>query len=507
VTPARRTLVLGAVVLAAAVAAWAAWWRHAPRPSILLITVDTLRPDRLGCYGHPTNRTPAIDRLAREGAIFERAYCDTPWTTGSMSSVMTGYYPAHHGLRLPTNKLGPEAVTLAEILHAQGFQTGAVIASFPLDSVYGLDQGFETYDDTFTLPMIDDPDASIAHLESQLPDDPTEQAKFIEQKFKNDAYRPDEEVTDAAITWVDTVRDGSRPFFLWVHYFGPHEKLFGNKSFVEQEPRIVKEYDPDVEANDRAVGRLLDHLRARDLLDGTLVVLHADHGQNLGESEYVGHSTRLDDASVRIPLIVRYPQRLTPGTRRRDVVRNVDILPTVLDVARTTGVGGFDGRSLLPSFFGYGPVDAPADQQVAYFETYVPTIVFAPLSIPDVGWLLGPVERHGVRTPDWKLVTRSFAGPCTWGNFPSRDPFGAWSLQNAKELPATRCAELGQVELLRAGADDVLAPAVPEPADVLAKLRAEIDKHVARVGGAARDGSFALSPEQERKLKSLGYLQ
>jgi len=464
-----------------------------------------LRPDRLGCYGHPTNATPSIDRLAHEGTIFDRAYCDVPWTTGSMSSVMTGNYSQHHGLRLPADKLDPKALTLAEILNARGFQTGAIIGSFPLDSVYGLDQGFEIYDDEFTVPMIRDPGTKVAHVESHLPDDPQKQAEFILEKFRNDAYRPDEEVTDAAIRWLETRRDG-RPFFLWVHYFGPHEKLEGDRGFVEQEPRIVAAYDGDVEANDRAVGRLLDDLRKRKILDDTLVILHSDHGQNLGENEYVGHSILLDDASVRIPLIVRYPRRMPARKVNRDIAHNIDIMPTILDVTGTEGIEGLEGRSLIPSWFGARAVDPL--KQVAYFETYMSTIIYAPLAVRGVGTLLGPVERHGVRTPEWKLVEHSFTGACTWGGTPQRDPFGTWSSPGSKPLTAERCAELNKHELFRESENTggrLEEPKDPSP-DVLVSLRASIQKY-SRRDEAATGGRFQLSPEQERKLKSLGYLQ
>lgn len=475
--------------------------RDAP-PSVLLITVDTLRPDRLGCYGHPTNRTPAIDRLAHEGALFEHAYCDTPWTTASMSSVMTGLLPNAHGLRLPINKLPPTALTMAELLQVNGYQTGAIIGSFPLDSVYGLDQGFETYDDQFSQPMIAVAGAPIEHMESQLPEDQTAQADFIRKKWQNDAYRPDEDVTSAAIAWLEGRRAEQR-FLLWVHYFGPHEKLRGDVSFVEQEPDIVKVYDADVEASDRAVGRLLDHLRATDMLDRTLVILHADHGQNLGEENYVGHSIRLDEPSVRIPMIVRYPKRVPAGTRSASLVRNIDILPTVLGEARIGGVRGLAGRSL----FAVGPSAAPTD--VAYFETYVPTIVYEPLTKPGIGTLLGPVERHGVRTPLWKMVEHRFTGPCSWGAAPTRDPFGAWTVRDPKPLDASRCAELGRTDLYAAswGGPFGLAIAPDQPPDVVKYLHTQIREHADRVGADTGEGTFSLSPEQEQKLKSLGYLQ
>lgn len=495
-------LALAAVVLALSYLSG----RSGSRPSILLITIDTLRPDRLGCYGHPTNRTPAIDQLAQEGMLFERAYCDVPWTTGSMASVMTGRYSNEHGLRLPIYKLDPKAVTMAELLHARGFQTGAIIGSFPLDSVYGLDQGFETYDDEFSMPMIAVPGVPVQRIESKLPEQRDEQAAFITEKFKNDAYRPDEDVTDAAIRWLDTVRDG-RPFLLWVHYFGPHEKLRGDSSFVSQEPDIVAAYDPDVEAADRAVGRLLDRLRALRILDDTMVILHADHGQNLGEHDYVGHSLRLDEVSVRIPLIVRYPRLVPPGVRRRDIARNIDILPTVLDVSATQAEGT-SGRSLVPSRADPSGLRVPADRQIAYFETYVPAITYVPMTTHELGTVLGPMRRLGVRTAGWKLLTDEMVGPCTRGEAPERDPFGTWILQNPVALDAERCEEIRTTELYRESDSPSrgLELSATHPPDVVAELRAVIRKHSDQET-ASVDGKFTLSPEQERKLKSLGYLQ
>jgi hypothetical protein len=150
----------------------------------------------------------------------------------------------------------------------------------------------------------------------------------------------------------------------------------------------------------------------------------------------------------------------------------------------------------------------PREQQIAYFETYVPTIVFAPLTIEGVGTVLGPIARHGIRTPDWKLVVRSFVGPCTWGAAPSRDPFGTWSVQNATALSAERCAELGQTELYRSsdGAPDGVETSTTQPPEIVATLKSAIAAFSAGAGDG-NAGQFTLSDEQERKLKSLGYLQ
>jgi hypothetical protein len=477
---------------------------HSKPPSVLLITIDTLRPDRLACYGHPTNKTPAIDRLAHEGMMFERAYCDMPWTTGSMASVMTGRYSDEHGLREPSHKLSPTVTTMAQILQARGVQTGAVIGSFPLDSLYGLDRGFETYDDEFSAPLIVVPNAPTTRMGAELPEDMEAQAAFINEKLKNDWYRPDEDVTDTAIRWLDTTHD-ERPFFLWVHYFGPHEKLQGDRNFVEQESQIIDAYDGDVEATDRAVGRLLDHLRNLDLLDHVLVILHADHGQNLGEHDYVGHTLRLDEVAVRIPLIVRYPAAVPAGLRRHDVARNVDILPTVLD-AWQTPTGRRPGRSLLPSPTDPLGLRVPETAQIAYFETFITRYSFVPLNIPGTGPVLGAMERRGVRTPEWKQLTDEMVAGCSRGEAAYRDPFGAWALQNPVVLDEDACRRIRTTEAYReADPERGLEPSGPPPVDVAMRLQAVIEAH--RALRPVEGNTFTLTPEQEHKLRSLGYLQ
>jgi len=488
----------------AAAAGAAAFWLLPHRPSVVLITIDALRPDRLGAYGHTNNRTPAIDRLAREGMLFETAYCDMPWTTGSMSSVMTGQYSSSHGVQLPTTKLKPEAVTMAEILLAEGYQTGAVVASFPLDSVYGLDQGFETYSDEFSMPMIATADTPVEHVESRSPEGDGTGNKATLKKFQNDAYRPDEDVTDAAIHWLETIR-GDRPFFLWVHYFGPHEKLRGDVGFVDQEPAIVKAYDPDVEAADRAVGRFVDRLRSLELLDETLLVVHADHGQNLGEQGFVGHGLRIDEATVRIPLILRYPARIRAGLRRVDTAHNVDILPTVLAAVGLKNQGPA-GRSLLPSHADPRGAYTPADQQIAYFETLLPAMIHVPLLVPQYWTVLGPVKRSGLRTPEWRFVNDQVVGACNYGGTPHRDPFGAWILPDAKPLEASKCEKIQSTMLYAVSSLGDREPDVSKQhPDVVAKLATLLQQHAEQKADLA--SQFNLSPVQQEKLRSLGYLK
>jgi arylsulfatase A-like enzyme len=478
----------------------------------VLITIDTLRPDRLGAYGH-TNHTPALDRLASEGTFFRTAYCDMPWTTGSMSSVMTGQYSSSHGVNLPSMKLKPEAVTMAEILGSKGYRTGAIVGSFPLDSVYGLDQGFETYDDEFSMPMIAVTGEKTVHVPVQ---DPNEEG-FVLRKFKNDAYRPDEGVTDAAIhwmrghstrgSWVERLKNkiSGDPYFLWIHYFGPHEKLKGDVGILQQEPDIVKAYDGDVEKSDKAVGRLFDEMRSLGMLDGALVIVHADHGQNLGEFGVIGHGLRVDEATVRIPMILRYPTRIAPGVVREDVAHNIDILPTVLDVTGIGEVPGLAGRSLLPTAEDPRGEKVPAEKQVAYFATNLTTILLQPLLVPGYWSVLGPVKRSGMRTLEWRFVDDQVVGECSHGGNATRGPFGEWKLPDGKPLEREKCESIRVGYLYPVSVLGDKQPNVVKDFPVVEKeLRTKLDVHASHRSPLA--SPLELSPEQEEKLKSLGYV-
>jgi arylsulfatase A-like enzyme len=402
------------------------------------------------------------------------------------------------------HKLRPESVTIAELLQARGYQTGAIIGSFPLDSVYGLDQGFETYDDEFDRPMFAAAGYPVGRVESKLPDDPKELTDFVAKKLRNDAYRSDESVTGAAIRWLDNVRDG-RPFFLWVHYFGPHEKFHDGISFVDQEPEIVAAYDADVEAADRAVGRLLEHLRELRLIDDSLIILHADHGQSLGEHDgYVGHGFSIEDESVRIPLLLRYPRRIGAGIRRRDLGRNIDLLPTILEAVDREQAPDLSGRSLLPPSGDPEGAKVPPERQTAYFETYLTTIRFLPIEDPELGVVLGPANLTGVRTPRWRLMTWTVAGPCSRGD-PVRDAFGKWEQANPEGVDEARCRQIHKTKLFGTADDGSSREQSAEHPDVVTALEAILSLHVAQSSDAGR--RFTLSPEQEQKLKSLGYLQ
>jgi arylsulfatase A-like enzyme len=466
------------------------------QPNVLLVTVDTLRPDRLSAYGYRGHETPHVDRLAAEGALFENAWTDTPWTTPSMASVMTGVYPTRHGFRSTnTNRLDPENLTLAEILGASGYATAAVIGSFPLDAVFQLDQGFDHYDDSFTTPIWIHPDVESGHLESEFRDVPEEQAMFTMAKAMNDSRRTDEEVTEAAAKWLREAP--SRPFFLWVHYFGPHSKPDWRVPEHERLRRQLARYAPDVQIVDRELGRLLDVLEDTGGAADSLVIFHADHGESLGENDYVGHGQLLNDASMRIPLILRWPGRIAAGRRIDELARNVDILPTVLEAARIPVPEALSGRSLLP-LASKAPLHWLArlrdGDPVAYMETYYPAHgAFAAQVRTSDGteYKVGAIRR-GVRRGRWQLV-RTEPRPLMDVSDPSWD-----------EIPEAARARLRREELFDLQAEDPgaedLAAAQPK---TLESLRRLLDARIAEEGsGSPR---LELDDEKRLRLESLGY--
>ncbi len=277
------------------------------RLNVLLITLDTTRADHLGSYGYESIETPNIDRLAAEGVLYDRCYTPVPVTLPAHLSILSGTYPAYHGVHENAGfYVAEEIETLAEILSDQGYSTAAFVGAYPLDSQTGLDQGFDLYDD---------------HYESSL-----ERGRHPLLRGLFDE-RPAAEVVKAALGWLDTPR--REPFFVWTHFFDPHQP--------QQPPSPYREryadapYDGEIAAVDEAVGQLVERLAKRSLLERTLVVLTADHGEGLGDHGELTHALLLYSSTVRVPLIVRDPRRKTANSRVSTTVSLVDILPTVLD--------------------------------------------------------------------------------------------------------------------------------------------------------------------------------
>ena len=289
---------------------------------MLLVSVDTLRADRLGSYGYQAASTPVLDALAARGLRFEQAATVTPLTLPAHTSLLSGTFPAFHGVRDNGSFYVSDTITtLAEVLQSRGYRTGGFIGAFVLDHRWGIAQGFDHYFDAFDLSNFD----MAAGLDA--------------------AQRPGSEVVDHALSWLDEERE--RPFFAWVHLYDPHSPYTPPEPYRSRFPATMQgAYDGEVAATDAQIGRLLDHLQASRRLDNTIVVVVADHGESLGEHGEQQHGFFVYDAAVRIPLIVAgpgVPARVVP-----DQVRIVDVMPTVLDLVGAEVPSEVQGVSLVP---------------------------------------------------------------------------------------------------------------------------------------------------------------
>jgi len=298
----------------------AACHRPPPRPNVVLISIDTLRADRLGCYGYAGAETPAFDALARQGTLFRRAYSPLPLTLPAHATMLTGLEPPAHGLvdnGLTAVALG--APTLAERLQAAGYDTAAFVAAFVLNRVFGLDRGFDLYDDG--------------------PPAETE----LQGLFHGVADA--RERLDAALAWL--ARPRARPFFLFLHLYDVHAPHVAPGPFARR--FASRPYDGEVAYVDSQVRRLLDVLEARGLASHTLVILTADHGESLGDHGEQTHGILVYDATLHVPLILRLPGNVPAGRVVEDPVGLADLTPTVLDLLGLPPSGPSHGRAQLGS--------------------------------------------------------------------------------------------------------------------------------------------------------------
>lgn len=348
----RQQLVTAGAVAALLGTAWLLWPQHQPRrPNVLLITIDTLRADHVGAYGYAAARTPALDQLAREGVLCRDVVASAPITMPSHASLLTGLYPPAHGVRdNGSAALAPSIVTLAERLQAAGYATQAFVSAVVLSRLYGLDQGFATYDDDLAAE-----DAPRLFMIRDRP-----------------AARTSAQVLEWFTQWQ--ARPDRAPFFTWVHFFDPHQPL---EAPAEDARGAASPYDAEITAADRGVGRILDALRAGGVLDDTIVILTADHGESLGEHGEATHAVFVYDATVRVPLLVRYPARFAPGRVYEGPVRHVDVVPTLLGMLDLPGGHETQGTDLASAW--RGEVAPPALTQ--YSESLLSELGFgmAPL--------------------------------------------------------------------------------------------------------------------------------
>jgi arylsulfatase A-like enzyme/Tfp pilus assembly protein PilF len=339
--PIFRRLTLILTVLAAFPAA--AQTPAKPALNVVLITIDTLRADHLGCYGYKQIKTPNIDGLAAEGARFERAFAVVPVTLPSHSSMLTGTYPMLSGMHdFSGNKLSPLQPTMASVLKQAGYQTGAVIAAAVLDSRFGLNQGFDFYYDHFEFSRLDE--ANLDEME-----------------------RPGNAVADVALDWLG--KNSQKKFFLWMHLYDPHFPYHPPEPYSHE--YAAQPYDGEIAFADEQIGRLLRFLKEKGIYKNTLIVLCGDHGESLGEHGEKTHGFFIYNATMHVPLIIRLPEQAA-GRTVADPVSLVDLMPTILGAVGLEVPSQVQGRSLLAEVRG-GPTDR---DRVLYGETYLPRIHF-----------------------------------------------------------------------------------------------------------------------------------
>jgi arylsulfatase A-like enzyme/Tfp pilus assembly protein PilF len=371
--------------------------RFAPRDvrresglNVLLVTIDTLRADALGAYGDSRAETPWIDRLARGGVRFARAHAHNVVTLPSHSNILSGRHPFAHGVRDNAGFRFPRGTeTLATILKRNGYRTAAFVSAFTLDSRFGLDAGFDVYDDAFA-----ERDTPTAFA---LPE------------------RSGVETVAAARRWL--AEAGPGPYFCWVHLYDPHAPYEPPEPFASRFPDDP--YRGEVAAADAALGALVEGALEAGKDGRTLVVLTCDHGESLGEHGERTHGIFAYEATLHVPLIVFAPRLLEPRVVE-DEVGHVDVLPTVLDALGLPPPAGLRGRSLLPLADGRSARRSPT-----YFEALSgqTTRGWAPL--------------HGVTAGGWKYVDLPLPELYDLGADPREE----------RNLVATRPAEL---ERLRA---------------------------------------------------------
>ena len=445
-----------------AIALLAAGCGKKPGTNVIVITIDTLRADYLGCYGFQRPTSPRIDAFAKDAVVFEQAVCQSPETLPSHTSIFTGMYPRTHKAISHESRVDSRLATLAEVLEGHGYTTGAMVSSHVLDAKYGLDHGFQSY--------------RAIHL------------AFSDRVRREMNEREQDPTTDEALTWLRDNRDSR--FFLWIHWFHPHRPYnpppryrrefstayTGPATDQEEFPmKVWREkialadadlnyvrglYAGEIAFTDVQVGRVLDEIAALDLLKNTIVVITSDHGEILYEHEYYfGHDIALYEECILIPLVLRVPSIDAARRRVAGLVQSIDIFPTILEALGIACPPGVEGKSLIPLVRG----TAEATTQYAFSETFP----FPEKCLP----------RHAIRTESAKLVWRE-------------DP------------PATVAKEYYDLEA-DPGETRNLYPSNPGGAagldNLLSNWIAPGGLHPAPIPSAAESGRWKI-------LKSLGYL-
>jgi len=321
----RKAPLAAALATIAAVAGAGAWWwtatRSDSRPNVLLITIDTLRADRVGAYGATNGATPALDALAASGVRFDQVQTAVPLTGPSHATILTGQYPPAHGVRgNVVFTLGSKYPTLATLLKRDGYQTAAFVGAYPVAAAFGFNQGFDTFNEDFHETSPGEPGAE----------------------------RRANEVTDSALRWLESAgaaTSARKPFFAWLHFYDPHAPYAPPPPYGDRFPGHP--YDGEIAFTDAQIGRVTEWLRSTHHDADTIVVLLADHGEGLGEHDELMHAVLVYQSTMRVPLMMSGPG-IPRGAVVRPRVATIDVLPTVLGLLGMRADPALAGRDLRP---------------------------------------------------------------------------------------------------------------------------------------------------------------
>jgi choline-sulfatase len=327
--------------------------------NVVVVTVDTLRPDHLHCYGYPNIETPALDGLARRGVLFENAVAQTPLTPPSHASIFTGQNPNVHKVRNTGGfVLQSSSHPLARILQEQGWDTAAFIGSAVLKRLFGFNNGFSVYDDEMPRPG-------------------------KRNEFREDPERRASVVVDHAIDWLHK-RSSGRPYFLWVHIYDPHIPYRPPAEFALKYKG--RPYDGEIAYADQQIARLFDAVGEKSPAEQTVTAVLSDHGESLGEHGEHTHGIFIYDSTLRIPFIMAGPG-IPAGLRLKQQARTIDFLPTLLEVMGGRAPAYVQGVSLAPAFSG-----KTVASDISYAETLYPKM--------NMNWS----ELRAIRTNRWKYI-------------------------------------------------------------------------------------------------------
>lgn len=321
--------------------------------NVILIVIDALRADHLGCYGYEKQTSPNIDAFAKEAVLFKNCYVQASWTKPSVASILTSLYPTTHGATFDASKLPGEVTTLAEILHAAGYITYGYVSNPHLKRLFNFEQGFYFYDDYlmkkdklyyFVLGRIPIFNKFIRGIVRGITGKELNYHDYDNIKVANKRILP----------WLERYK--AENFFMYIHYMDPHDPYSPPRFYSDMFPytkgdmnsKDISSYDGEIRFLDDNIKELFGMLKSSENYDKTLIIITADHGEAFGEHGDFLHGHTIYQELLRVPLIIKYPRHILKGVVIEKQVRSIDIMPTVLDVLKITYDAQLEGLSLLP---------------------------------------------------------------------------------------------------------------------------------------------------------------